>query len=303
VPAIVSLLPSLTEVACALGAAKELVGRSHECDFPEGVARLPVCTRPRFLPEGSSREIDERVKSVVRDGLSVYEVDPDRLAALRPDVVLTQDQCEVCAASLADVEAALAQLTGLSPKVVSVAPSDLAGVWRSILAIGDALGRRPRAEALVGELTARISAIGERSGGLARPRVAAIEWIDPLMAAGNWVPEIVQLAGGAPVFGVAGAHSPWLRWEALRESDPDVLILMPCGFDLRKTRRELPTLLALPGFDTLRAVAEREIYLVDGNQYFNRPGPRLVESVEITAEILHPEGFAFGHAGRGFERL
>ncbi len=299
---VVSLLPSLTEIVCALGCGERLVGRSHECDFPAGVERLPACTEAKLDASAPSGEIDERVKALVRDGLSIYRVDPARLAELRPDVVLTQDQCEVCAASLADVEAALAEWTGGSPRVVSLSPRALADVWGDLARVGAALGVPERAVRLAAELTDRVTAIGERSGDAPRPRVACLEWLDPLMGAGNWVPELVSLAGGASLFGEAGAHSPWIEWEALGEADPDVIVALPCGFDLPRTRRELVPLTARPEWKALRAVREGRVFLTDGNAFFNRPGPRLVESLEILAEILHPERFAFGHQGRGWER-
>jgi iron complex transport system substrate-binding protein len=188
--------------------------------------------------------------------------------------------------------------------VVSVSPSSLSEVWASIGEVASALGAADRGRALVDGLTGRITAVGEKSGGLAaRPRVACVEWLDPLMAAGNWVPELVALAGGHGLFGTAGEHSPWLEWDLLREADPEVIVVMPCGFDRVRTRAELGRLTALPDFAGLDAARGGRIFVVDGNQYFNRPGPRLVESLEILAEILHPEIFSFGHEGRGWERV
>ncbi len=300
---VVSLLPSLTEIVCALGARDCLVGRSHECDHPAGVGSLPVLTAPKFEPEGSSREIDDRVKDVVRRGLSVYAVDAERLRELRPDWVLTQDQCEVCAASLSDVEAALREWTGGAPQVLSTAPATLAEVWAQIREIGRALGRESRAAALLAELNERVTTVGERTGACARPSVACVEWVDPLMSAGNWMPELVALAGGENLFGTAGAHSPWLAWEDLRAADPEVLVVLPCGFDLPRTLEELPTLRALPGWAGLRAVRDGRVYFTDGNQYFNRPGPRLADSLEILAGMLHPELFPEQARSEGFVRL
>ena len=303
-PRIVSLLPSTTEIACAVGFQEALVGRSHECDFPAGVEALPICTAPRIDTEKTSREIDDDVKRFVRDALSIYTVDAGRLRTLAPDVVLTQDQCEVCAVSLPDVEAALAEWTGGTPRVVSLSPQTLADVWGDLDRVAAALDVPDRARALRDELTERVTTLGEKAAALGeRPRLASIEWIDPLMSAGNWVPELVALAGGENVFGRAGEHSPWLEWEALRASDPDLIGIMPCGFDLARTRKELPPLLAQPGWEGLRAVTEGRVYLLEGNQYFNRPGPRLVESLEILAEILHPAHFDFGHRSTGWVPL
>jgi iron complex transport system substrate-binding protein len=300
---VVSLLPSLTEIACALGLEDRLVGRSHECDFPPGIARLPALTEPKLDPAQPGRAIDDRVRALVRDGLSVYRVDAELLRALAPDSILTQDHCEVCAASLRDVENAVCTWTGARPAVVSVRPSTLGDVFTSIRQVAEALGVPERGRALSANLAGRISAIGEQTGALPeRPGVACVEWIDPLMAAGNWMPELVRLAGGRSLFGATGEHSPELDWNDLCRADPEVIVILPCGFDLARTRSELAPLLARPGFRSLSAARHDRVYLVDGNQYMNRPGPRLVESLEILAEILHPERFRFGHEGKGFER-
>jgi iron complex transport system substrate-binding protein len=301
---IVSLLPSLTEIACALGLRERLVGRSHECDYPPGVAELPVCTEPKFAVAGTSGEIDERVRALVRDGLSVYRVDPERLRALRPDLVLTQDHCEVCAASRSDVEAALRSVTGAAPRLLSVAPATLSEVWASFAAVAEAAGVPERGAALAAELTERVGCLGEETAALGtRPRLACVEWLDPLMSAGNWMPELVALAGGRSLLGRSGAHSPVIRFEELAAADADAILVLPCGFDLARTRAELPLLTERPGFAALRAARAGRVYVADGNQYFNRPGPRLVESLEILAEILHPGRFAFGHEGRGWARV
>jgi len=301
---IISLLPSATEIVCALGFRDALVGRSHECDYPFGVEVLPSCTAARIDPSAPSREIDDQVRSRVRDALSIYDVDTEQLRALRPDLIVTQDQCEVCAVSLGDVEQALADWTGVAPRVVSLSPSTLADVWADLRRVGEAVDAQERARALCESLTDRVTEIGERAGGQAtRPRVAGIEWIDPLMGAGNWVPELVALAGGANSLGRPGEHSPWITFDQLAAADPDVIAVLPCGFDLARTRAELGPLLAQRGWGALRAVREERVFLLEGNQYFNRPGPRLLESLEILAEILHPAAFDFGHRGTGWERL
>jgi iron complex transport system substrate-binding protein len=300
---IVSLLPSTTEIACALGLRDRLFGRSHECDYPEDVTRLPVCTAARF-DDGTSRVIDDRVRDLVTRGLSVYEVNAEQLREIQPDLVLTQDQCRVCAASLEDVETALREWTGAKPRVLSLIPGALADVWNDIIRVGDAAGVPERARALCSELTERVTTIGEQTGGIpARPRVACIEWIDPLMGAGNWIPELVHLAGGEPLFGSTGAHSPMLEADALFSADPDVVLVVPCGFDIARSRKELPVLSGRPEWQALRAVREGRVFLADGNAYFNRPGPRLVETLEILAELLHPDRFSFGHEGAGWQRL
>jgi iron complex transport system substrate-binding protein len=304
VPRIVSLIASATEIVCALGFENDLVGRSHECDFPDSVARLPVCTEPKFNVEGSSYAIDQRVKAVLQEGLSVYRVHADVLKRLNPDVIVTQSHCEVCAVSQRDVEQAVADWLGTRPRVVSLAPNALADVWDSMRQVADALGAPDQGTALVRSLQQRMSAIADRARALRmRPGVAYVEWIDPLMAGGNWMPELIELAGGVNLFGQAGKHSPWMTWEELHGRDPDVIIVAPCGFDLARTREEMPALTRRPEWPAQRAVRAGRVYLADGNQYFNRPGPRLVESLEILAEVLHPEVFSFGHEGSGWQRL
>jgi iron complex transport system substrate-binding protein len=299
---IVSLIASSTEIVCALGYGERLVGRSHECDYPEWVRRLPVCTAPKFAVDGTSYEIDQRVKAILAEGLSVYRVDAELLRELRPDLIVTQAQCEVCAVSLRDVEQAVCEWIDSRPRIVSLVPNVLADVWRDIRAVAAALGAVERGEKLVGELCRRIDAIVERACALAtRPSVAVVEWIDPLMAAGNWVPELVAMAGGANLFGQAGEHSPWMSLVELTARDPNWILVIPCGFDIPRTRSEMAALGARPEWCKLRAVRDGRVALADGNQFFNRPGPRLVESLEILAEILHPEAFDFGHKGRGWE--
>jgi iron complex transport system substrate-binding protein len=302
-PRIVSLIASATEIVCALGFEGQLVGRSHECDYPESVRRLPVCTAPKFDVEGSSCEIDQRVKALLRDALSVYRVDEQRLRELEPDVIVTQSQCEVCAVSLRDVERAVCSWLSACPRLVSLQPNALADVWTDIERVAEALDARERGDALIRSLQARMGVITERARAMSsRPAVACIEWIDPLMAAGNWMPELVEMAGGVNLFGEAGKHSPWMTWQELVGRDPDVILVLPCGFDIARSRRDMPVLMGRPEWPGLKAVREGRVVLADGNQYFNRPGPRLVESLEILAEVLHPDGFRFGHEGVGWQR-
>jgi iron complex transport system substrate-binding protein len=303
-PRIVSLIASATEIVCALGFEDQLVGRSHECDYPESVKRLPVCTEPKFNVHGSSYEIDQRVKAVLQESLSVYRVHADKLKELRPDVIVTQSQCEVCAVSQRDVEQAVCDWLGSRPCVVSLKPNALADVWADIHLIADALGAPRRGDELIGRLQRHMTDIADKTRTLPeRPGVACIEWIEPLMAAGNWMPELVEMAGGVNLFGEAGQHAPWLKWEELCAKDPDVIAVLPCGWDIAKARQEMPTLARKPEWPRLRAVRDDRVYLTDGNQYFNRPGPRLTESLEILAEILHPTVFSFGHEGTGWQRF
>ncbi len=294
-PRIVSLIASATEIVCALGFEDQLVGRSHECDYPESVRRLPIVTAPKFDVEGSSREIDRRVKAILADALSVYRVDAERLRELEPDVIVTQSHCEVCAVSLRDVERAVCSWLRACPKLVSLAPNCLADVWHDIELVAEALDVPERGDELIQSLRSRMDVIAGRARSLPRPTVACVEWIDPLMAAGNWMPELVEMAGGVNLFGEAGKHSPWMTWEQLVERDPDVIVILPCGFDIARSERDMMVLTGRPEWPRLRAVRDGRVWLADGNQYFNRPGPRLVDSLEMLAEVLHPEAFRFGH--------
>jgi iron complex transport system substrate-binding protein len=299
---IISLLPSTTEIACALGFRSQLVGRSHECDYPGDLGDVPVCTAAR-LADGTSREIDDRVKDLVERGVSIYEVNAELLRELAPTAILTQDQCAVCAVTLDEVEAALCDWLESRPTLISLSPARLDDVWQDIRRVGLALSADETARRVTDALVARVEQIQQQAERRdAEPTVACIEWIDPPMSAGNWMPEMVKLAGGDPLFGEPGEHSAWLEWHDLCREDPDILLVTPCGFDLPRTRAELPPLLAQPGYRELSAVRKGRVYLADGNAFFNRPGPRLVESLEILAEILHPELFSFGHEGKGWER-
>jgi len=303
-PRIVSLIASATEIVAALGFEDQLVGRSHECDFPLSVKRLPVCTSPKFEVEGLSYEIDQRVKAILQESLSVYRVDADLLERLQPTHIITQSQCEVCAVSFKDVEEAVCRFTSSRPVIVSLEPNSLADVWTDIRGVGEALGAVARAEKLIADLQYRMNAIAEKAQTAeTHPTVGYIEWIEPLMAGGNWMPELVGLAGGVNLFGQAGKHSPWMNWEELAAADPDVIFISPCGFDIKRTVEETHLLTSKTEWKNLRAVRDNCIIVADGNQYFNRPGPRLAESLEILAEIIHPHLFNFGHENSGWVRL
>jgi iron complex transport system substrate-binding protein len=303
---IVSLIPSATEIVDVLGLTSALVGRSHECDYPASVKRLPICTQPKFDPVGTSGEIHDRVTDLLQSALSVYRIETDVLQTLQPTHILTQAQCEVCAVSLAEVEAAIAQLTGSQPQIISLQPTTLAEVWHDIERVGTALN--VDSQAAIAQLKHRVEAIATQAVPTARPTsrptVACIEWADPLMAAGNWIPELVQLAGGQmpnEAFGQVGKHSPWLTWEALLQADPDYIVLLPCGYDLDRTRQDAQQLAQHPNWSDLKAVQQGQVFITDGNQYFNRPGPRLVDSLEIMSEILHPEIENFRYKGEGWQ--
>ena len=299
---VVSLIASATEIVCALGLRDRLVGRSHECDFPPDVAALPQLTEAKFKVEGSSAEIDARVRAIVRDGLSVYRVDGDALKALAPDVIVTQDHCEVCAVSLADVEAATCTWTGKPVRIVSLKPDSIADAYADIRRVAAALDASDAGEALVRGMQARNAAVAACVAERPRPRVAFIEWVEPLMAGGNWMPELIEAAGGHNLFGVAGKHSDWMRWEELLTADPEVIVVAPCGYGLERCLEELPLLEAKPGWASIAAVREGRIYFADGNAYFNRPGPRLADSAEMLAEMLHPEVAPPKHEGTAWVR-
>jgi iron complex transport system substrate-binding protein len=298
-PRIVSLIASATEMVYALGCGEQLVGRSHECDYPPAVHGLPVCTASRLAVQASSAAIDRQVKALLAQGEPLYAVDSELLAQLRPDVVLTQSQCAVCAVSPRDLEPYLGEKC--APRLVALSATTLAGVWQDVLTVAEALGVRERGQELVRRLQQRVAVIAAQTAQLPRPSVVCLEWLEPLLAAGHWVPELVALAGGQDRFGVPGQKGPTLHWEQLRSADPEVLLILPCGWDQKRSRAEMPALTERPGWEQLRAVRNRRVYLMDGNQYFNRPGPRLVESLEILAEVLHPGVFDFGHRGRGWE--
>jgi iron complex transport system substrate-binding protein len=299
---IISLIASATEIVHILGFGGEMVGRSHECDYPASVQLLPPCTEPKFDPKGTSYEIDQKVKAIVQEGLSVYRVNVAKLEELKPTHIITQAQCEVCAVSLRDVEEAVCKLVSTKPQVISLEPNSLDDIWQDIERVGTALDAKEKAVKVIGTLKKRMSAVHTIADYLKPVRVALIEWIDPLMACGNWMPELVELAKGTNLFGEAKKHAPAMTWEELVAADPDVIIVAPCGFKLMQTLEEMPTLSSLPGYRDLSAVIYERVFVADGNHFFNRPGPRVADTLEMIAEMLHPESFDFGHEGIGWHR-
>lgn len=287
-PRIVSLLPGATEMVCALGLRDALVGVSHECDFPADVRGLPVLTAPSIDPSLGSREIDRDVRERLASGLSIYRVDEDLLADLAPDLVVTQDQCEVCAVSPRDLEAAVRRLSRGSTAILSLRPSRLEDVWRDVERLAEAAGVGSRGREVAAGLRARLAALAERTKALPHRRTACIEWLDPVMTAGNWVPELARAAGAEPLLAEDGAHSAAIPLETLVEAAPEAVCLVPCGFPLAQTRRETGDLLRDARWRSLPAFRNGRVFAIDGNAYFNRPGPRLVESAEILAGMLHP---------------
>lgn len=300
---IVSLLPSATEIVAALGMLDQLVGRSHDCDFPPEVQSLPICSRPRIDVSRSGAEIDRQVKDQLRAGLSVFEVDSALLRELRPDVVLTQTQCDVCAVTPQDLESLLTQGEH-SPSIIDLHPQRLEQLFGDIHVVAMSLHAADRGHQLVVDLRGGFESLRHQTSKLRRkPTVACLEWFEPLMTAGNWIPELVEIAGGVNIGSEPGQHSPWFDWDQLLAADPDAIVLMPCGWGIARTRAESASLTSDARWTRLSAVRSGKVFVTDGHQFFNRPGPRLLESTQILAEILHPEACDFGHRGRNWEKL
>jgi iron complex transport system substrate-binding protein len=300
---VVTLIASATEIVSALGCADRLVGRSHECDYPGRILDLPALTEAKFKVTGSSGDIDREVRAIVAEGLSVYRVDTEALRRLAPDVIVTQDHCDVCAVSLSDVEAATCDWMGATPRIVSLKPDALEDVYQDVRKVAEALGEPERGDELVNAMQSRFDDLRAKTKALPRPRIAFVEWSEPLMSGGNWMPTLIEIAGGDNLFGKAGHRSESLAWSQFAEADPDVIVIAPCGYDLATSVRDYEVLARNPGWNELSAVRRGQVYCADGNAYFNRPGPRLVESAEIMAEILHPDHFAFGHKDRDWVRV
>ena len=296
---VASLLPSATEIVCAVGAGADLVGISHECDFPESVRHLPALTRARLRPARTSREIDRAVRSVLQEALAVYEIELARLEEAHPDVIVTQDLCDVCAVSFDDVCAATAMLVGQEIRIVNLHPTRLDDIWADVRRVADAVGRTAEGAAVVSALEARTREIARRwsadadrgSADAEQPRVVAIEWLDPVMVGGMWMPELIERAGGVALVTRPGQHAPTLTMDALRALTPDVVLIKPCGFPLDRTLEELSILKTALPWESWQAVRDGRVFVADGNAYFNRPGPRIVESLEILAACLRPGAF------------
>lgn len=287
---IVSLLPSATEIVCALGAEENLVGVSHECDFPEAVRQRSVLTSARIAPFASSRDIDLAVRQVITEALSIYSVDEAKLAALEPDLIVTQDLCEVCAVSLDDVRSAVARLAKReSVRIVSLSPTRLQHVWDNVEEVARAIGKAAVGASVRSQLERRVADIASRAAAARfRPRVVSIEWLEPVMLGGTWMPELIELAGGVPVGVEAGRPAPTISSDELKALAPDVVLVKPCGFTIARTLQEQHL---VDGAIRTAVSTDARIFVSDGNAFFNRPGPRLVESLEILAACVHPELF------------
>ena len=297
---VLSLLSSTTEVVYALGCEDQLVGRSHECDYPPAVMTLPICTKPKFNVDGSSIEVDGQVKSILQNALSVYYINEDLLKELKPDIILTQSQCEVCAVSEKDVKSVVKNITGINPDIISVEPNSVKDIFKDIKIIAEALNVVDKGADLIDFMKNRIRTLKKSYDVKSELTVAAIEWIDPLMAAGNWVPELIEMAGGINLFGEAGKHSPWMKYKDLIEKDPHNIIIMSCGYNIQKSIIEIDSLIKQKGWKEINAVQNDKVYITDGNQFFNRPGPRIIDSLEILIEIFHNDKTDFKHIDSGW---
>lgn len=301
---IVSLIPGGTEILDALGLTNHIVGRSHECDYPPEIKNRPVCTQARWNCHWQSRKIYDDINDLLQSALSIYEIKTDILEKLQPTHIITQDQCDLCGVTLADVEKAVASLFHTSPQIISLKPHLLEDVWQDIERVSDIFG--VDSVHVLENLEARVTICQRKLQGLSStelPTVACIEWTDPLMIAANWIPELVNLAGGQSQFSVTGQPSSSISWEALLKSNPDIIIFIPCGFDLNRTRQAAQLFIQRPDWEKLHAAQSGRVYVADGNAFFNRPGPRLADSLEILAEILHPEIFDYGYKGTAWDTL
>ena len=289
-PTIVSLLASATEIVCALGLRDQLIGISHECDHPEDVRALPVLSRPKLDPKQPGDVIDRSVRELVRDGLSVYEVDVDTLERLRPDLIVTQDHCEVCAVSPKDLETATCSVTLKGTVVCSLHAGSLAEVCDDIQRVADAATVSARGDELAGRFRDRLEAVRKRVENRSpKPRVAFLEWLQPPMLAAGWMTELIEIAGGEPVVVDGGKSFSTITWDQLTELDPDIVMISPCGYPVDQSLQELRTPDLQENLARLTAAGKEQVYVADGNAYFNRPGPRLVDSAELLAGLIWPD--------------
>jgi iron complex transport system substrate-binding protein len=297
---IVSLLASGTEIACEIGAGGELVGRSHECDNPDWVRKLPSCTRPAFDVEMSSRAIDLEVRRRVKKRAPLYYIDAELIERLHPDLLITQEHCEVCAVTPGDIVKSGCE--GFARQVLALHGGTVEGIYEDVRQVGRAINRKPAAKNLVTKMRGRLNEIHESVRRRSTSSVVILEWTDPIFAASNWAPELVKAANGKLLLGRRGEHSAAISWKNVCQADPDFLIVAPCGFNLERTLREIPVLEALPGWFELRAVKSGRVFFADGNKFFNRSGTTIVETAEIVAEILHRFRFGESWEERAWQR-
>jgi len=296
---VVSLLASATEIVCALGAGETLVGRSHECDNPDWVRRLPACSEPAFDVSVSSREIDTEVRRRLRSGEPLYHVHGELIQELRPDLLITQAHCEVCAVTPGDVQRSGA--CALTAQQIALSASSLEGIFQGIRQIAKALNLEEEGDAVVLREQKRLDKVRKEAARFSPPTVVMLEWTDPVFAMGNWGPELVEIANGNLLLGRKGEYSAAIPGEQLRDADPEYLIVAPCGFNLERSLRELAVLEQYPWWSELQAVRNGNVAFADGNLFFNRSGMTISQTAEIIAEILH--GISFGAAGVHWRRI
>jgi iron complex transport system substrate-binding protein len=285
---IVSLVPNGTEILFALGLGDQVLGVSHECDYPPEARERAVLTGSSLQPGLSASEVDAAVSTQVGSGFSLYTLDNDTISELAPDLIVTQELCPVCAVSTAQVDGALAPLA-VCPEVVSLDPQRLGDVLADIRRLGELTGKANQAEALVSDLESRLERVRTRVDGLPRPKVLALEWLDPPFAGGHWVPEMIEWAGGVDAVGTPGGRSPRMTWDEVAVADPDVIVVMPCGFDEEGAKAQIAAIADRPEWRRLRAVRGAQVHPVDANGHFSRPGPRLVDGIEVLAALLHSQ--------------
>jgi|TARA_B110000003_G_scaffold196054_1_gene194749 iron complex transport system substrate-binding protein len=300
---IVTLIPSATEIVAFLGQKNSIIGRSHECDYPHGLNHVAKLTSPKINVDGTSLEIDKQINTILENSLSVYKVDVQKLKDLDPDFIITQAHCEVCAVSFSEVENIVSKNLNKNTKIISLQPNTLNDVFNDIKRVAKDLNiENEFNNKLIENLNKRLLKIKKLSQEQeSKPTIACIEWMDPLMIAGNWIPEMVKISGGTNILGKSGNDSHWIKFEELINKDPDIIIFLPCGFNIKKTKEELKIILKKnDSWKELKAFKNEKLFVADGNQFFNRPGPRLIESLEIFAEVIHPKIFNFKHEGTGF---
>ncbi len=299
---IVTLIPSATEIVAFLGQKDSIIGRSHECDFPKDLSKIIKLTEPKINVEGTSGEIHKQIEVILEKSLSVYKVHVDELKNLSPDFIITQSHCEVCAVSFSEVENITKKHLGKNTEIISLQPNKLQEVFDDIRRVAKSLNiDNDHNNKLINNLEIRLENIKKKTQKLKKPKILCVEWIDPLMAAGNWMPEMTKIAGGEDILGKIGLDSHWIKFEDILNQDPEFIVFIPCGFDLKKTNDEVKKLLNTNNdWKKLKAFNNKNLYITDGNQYFNRPGPRLIDSVEILAEIFHSDVFNFGHKNKGW---
>ena len=302
---ILSLLPAATEIVSALGYESKLVGRSHECDFPVDVQSLPVCTKPdEQLKHSSTQHIDRDIKRLISDGLSIYQVDYEILQSLKPDIIITQDHCEVCAVEFSQIEQAVAEALDYQPVVLSLSPQNLDDVRESFVEIASTVGDTIGGMNLSARFTKKMKSITNKCNSTtALNEVFCVEWMDPLLATGNWLPELVGAVNAKPTFGTTGKHAEPIAWSDVLVANPAKIIIMPCGFTIDQTLADIDIMTGKDGWATLDAIKNNQVFIADGHHYFNRPGPRLLDSTKILAEILYPDDFKAKLKHKGWVNL